>query len=271
MAKDVATVLVTGSTDGIGFEAAKKLVDSGVPVIVHGRRDEKVGDTVEALRSRSGGEVDGVLADLSRRRDVRAFAGELLRRENPPSVVVNNAGTYERERILTVDGLEKTLAVNYLAPFLLVGLLQDALIDSSPARVVNVSSVAHGQGRLDFENLQGERFYDAYDAYARSKLALIMFTYELAERLAGTGVTANALHPGVIDTKLLQAGFPGATGDNVATGAERLIHAALSDDLRGVSGRYLVRGRQQRSAPVTYDSRARRLLWEVSEKMTGLR
>ncbi len=173
------------------------------------------------------------------------------------------------ERRLTEDGFETTFQVNHLAPFVLTRLLMDRLKASAPARVVVVSSIAHESARLDFANLQGERRFDGYQAYAVSKLENILFTYALAERFEGTGVTANCLHPGVITTKLLYQGFQ-MTGDPVESGARTPVYLASSPDAERVSGKYFVDCAPARSAPVTYDGNVREKLWKISAELAGV-
>lgn len=275
------TCLVTGATSGLGAVAAMELAKMGATVIVAGRSASKCAAHAERIGRATGARVETALADLASMEQVRRMAGEVAARFERLDVLVNNAGTYLFERTLTPDGLEKTFAVNHLAPFLLTKLLLDRLKASPAARIVNVSSTAHANGAIDFDNLQGERRYDRLDAYARSKLALLMFTYELARRLQGTTVTANAVHPGVVATEL---GSEGGAREwlrvklrNVAKrsmltpeqGARFLVHAASAPELDGVSGRYLDQGREVRSSPASYDEAVARKLWEVSERLTS--
>jgi NAD(P)-dependent dehydrogenase (short-subunit alcohol dehydrogenase family) len=198
-------------------------------------------------------------------------------------VLVNNAGTYLYERTETPDRLERTFAVNYLSHFLLTNLLMDRLRRSASARVVSVSSVAHRSASIDFDNLQGERRYERLDAYARSKLALLMFTYELARRLRGSTVTANAVHPGTVATGLgsengLLRGWLRSRVRNVLRrsmltpeeGARAIVHVASAQELEGVSGRYFEQARDVPSSPASYDEAVARQLWEVSAQLSGL-
>ncbi len=202
------TILITGSTDGIGRATALQLAGMGANVLLHGR-DRKKGRAVQAKIAEETGSdrLELFIADLSSMRQVRSLAAEIMESHDRLHVLINNAGTFQPERKLTKDGLEATFAVNYLAPFLLTHGLLGLLNVSAPSRIVNVASIAHLNETLDPDNLQGNRYYDGFQAYANSKLAIILFTYALAERLQGTGVTANCLHPGVIRTKLLRAGF----------------------------------------------------------------
>jgi retinol dehydrogenase-14 len=263
-------VLITGSTDGIGRQAAVELAAAGSTLFVHGRNPARGNTVVEEIRSSTGNHnVELLNADLYSLRQVRELAAEVHRRTDRLDVLVNNAGVFMNDRRMTEDGFEMTYAVNHLAPFLLTNLLLDLLKRSAPARIITVSSVAHTRGRIDFENLQSEKSFGGYYAYAASKLANVLFTYQLAKRLEGTGVTSNCLHPGVIGTKLLRAGFnmPGAS---TSDGAETLVHLVGSADLASVTGKYFQNKLSLSSSPVTYDEALQRQLWKVSEKQAGL-
>ncbi|HWQ20411.1 MAG TPA: SDR family oxidoreductase [Methanotrichaceae archaeon] len=263
------TVLVTGSTDGIGKETALVLARMGANVLIHGRDEEKGRKVMEEIRHKSGnGQIELYIADLSSQRQVRKLAKEVLGSHDRLHVLINNAGVYMPQRRLTEDGIETTLAVNFLAPFLLTGLLQDLLKRSAPSRIINVSSVAHMSARVDLTDLQGERYYDGYNAYALSKLALILFTYSLAEKLRGTGVTVNCLHPGVINTKLLRAGF-GPGGAGVEEGARTPVYLASSPDVENVTGKYFKDRRIAQSSPLTMDEGLQERFWKLGEKLTG--
>ena len=183
-------------------------------------------------------------------------------------VLVNNAGIAVRDRHLSADGYESTFAVNHLAPFLLTNLLLDRLRASAPARIVNVSSGVHGSGRIDLDDLQMERRFDGWEAYCNSKLANALFTCELARRVDAAEVTANFLHPGVIDTKLLHVNFGG--GSPVATGARTPVHLALDPAVAGVTGAYFVDRRRARASSAAGNRRLARELWRVSAELTGL-
>lgn len=265
-----AVMLVTGSTDGIGKETARRLAAMGAAVIVHGRSPERGEEALEEIRDETGSEKLGlVVGDLSSMREVRAIGEQVRSEHDRLDVLINNAGVVSEERVETEDGYELTFAVNHLAPFLLTALLLDDLERAAPSRIITVSSVAHGGAKLDFDDPNLERGYSMNRAYARSKLANLLFTYELARRLEGTGVTANALHPGVIGTKLLAVGFGGG-GSPVESGAETSVYLATSPEVEGVTGRYFRRSRAVESSPASYDEEAQRRLWEMSERMVGL-
>jgi len=262
--------LITGSTDGIGRQAALELASMGATVYVHGRDALRGGNVVEEIRKATGNQrVELLIADLSSLEHVRRLAAEVIERCTNLHILINNAGVFMTERRMTQDGFETTFQVNHLAPFLLTNLLLDLLKKSAPARVITVSSVAHTRGSLDFENLQSEKNFGGYSAYARSKLANVLFTYELAERLKGTDVTSNCLHPGVVGTKLLRTGFD-MQGASTADGAETIVYLANSPEVDGVSGLYFQDKRQTPSSPVTYDVELRKTFWQASERFTGL-
>lgn len=263
-------VLITGATDGIGRETAAVLAGLGATVIVHGRTADRCAAAREQiLRRHPHARVETEAADLAAQEEVRALAGRIIARFPALHVLINNAGVYMRRRVLSPEGIEMTFAVNHLAPFLLTTLLLDLLRRSAPARIITVSSIAHTRAKPDFSDPGAERRYDAYDAYALSKLANILFTVELAARLNGSRVTSNCLHPGVVATKLLRAGFPGVEGSALAEGAATAVHLASAPETAGVTGRYFVNSREQRSSGDSTDPRFRRELWAVSERLTG--
>jgi retinol dehydrogenase 14 len=203
------TVLVTGGTAGIGRATALGLARMGAHLAICGRDRERTEGAAGEIRAAGGGQVEVFVADLFSQSEVRRLAEEVLQRCSRIDVLVNNVGGYWNTRHVTADRLERSLALNHLAPFLLTSLLLDRLQQSAPARVVTVSSNAHAQGRIDFDDLQGERSYAGARAYSQSKLANVLFTYELARRLPATSVTANALHPGVVRGTAFGAEDPG--------------------------------------------------------------
>jgi NAD(P)-dependent dehydrogenase (short-subunit alcohol dehydrogenase family) len=274
------TVLITGGTGGIGKATALGLAALGAHVAVTGRDPHRTEDAVREIRATGGGPVDAFIADLSAQSEVRRVAGEVLGRLPRIDALVNNVGGYWNTRHLTADGLERTFALNHLAPFLLTNLLLDRLKDSAPARVVIVASNAHKLGRIDFDDLQGQRSYSGARAYNQSKLANVLFSYELARRLEGVAVTANALHPGMVRTGF-GAEDPAGTQrlfvpllrpfmKSVARGAVTSIHLTSAPELAKVSGRYFVSSTATRSSPRSYDEAVAARLWQVSAEPVGL-
>ncbi len=263
------TILVTGSTDGIGLATAIALAGQGARVVVHGRNKVKADAAKRRVEAEvPGAAVEAASGDLASLAEVRALAADVLGRFGRLDALVNNAGVAMKRREESRDGFEMTFAVNHLAPFLLTNLLLARLRESAPARIVNVSSMVHSGARLDFDDLQMARGFDGYDAYCRSKLANVLFTFALARRLDGTRVTANALHPGVIDTKLLHVNFSG--GAPVAQGALTSVHLALSPAVAGVSGRYFANSREAPSGASTRDEGLQERLWKASAGLAGL-
>jgi len=271
--------LVTGGTSGIGKATAMALAAMGADVVVVGRDRERGERAAEEIRAQTGGRVDLALADLSSQAEVRALAEEFKRRYDRLDVLVNNAGLVQSTRTETVDGLESTFAINHLAPFLLTNLLLDVLKKSAPSRVVTVSSEAERWGNIDFDDLQSKKKYRGFPVYGMTKLANIMFTYELAERLEGTGVTATCMHPGAVNTRF------GTSNRGPMTllfrlfkpfmrtpdqGADTVIWLASSPEAEGLSGRYYADRKPLEPKKIANDPAACRRLWEESERLTGL-
>jgi retinol dehydrogenase 14 len=275
------TVLITGGTGGIGRATAEGLVRLGARVGITGRDAGRTEAAAAQIRAASGNEaVDAYAADLSSQADVRRLAGEVLDAYPRLDVLVNNVGGFWAHRQVTADGLEHTFALNHLAPFLLTNLLLDRLIASAPARVVTVSSGAQSMGRIDFDDLQGERSYSGQRAYNQSKLANVMFTYELARRLEGTGVTATVLHPGVVRTAFgaedpspFWKVFIPLTRPMMKTpdqGALTPVYLASSPEIEGITGQYFANRKPRRSNKTSYDTAAAARLWQVSADLVGL-
>ena len=266
-------ILVTGSTDGIGLETACELAELGHRVIVHGRSNEKAASARKRVASRasanvSGGEAGGaetVIGDLSSLKEVDAMAREINERFPDLRVVVANAGVTTKTRRESVDGHELTFAVNHLAHFLLINRLVNTLKANVPSRIVVVSSMVHRSGQIHFDDLQLTRGFSGSDAYSQSKLANLLFAFELARRLEGTGVTVNGLHPGVISTKLLHVNFSG--GAPVSAGAKTPVYLATADDLKNVTGKYFENRRETSPAKAGLDVEAARRLWDLSEEL----
>lgn len=276
------TALVTGATSGIGFHTALGLARDGAHVILGGRDEERARKSVEVIRRETEApRIDYLIADMSSMAGVRSLAEQVLNQYSRLDILVNNVGGLFLTRQISEDGYEKTFALNHLSYFLLTELLNDLLIASAPARIVNVSSTAHLRSRINFEDLQSTRRYRAMTAYGQSKLANLLFTYELARRLADTGVTANALHPGFVRTAL---GRKNATpvlgaliwlvfraGISAEYGARTSLLLASSPELEEVTGKYYSAGNQVRSSRSSYDKAAAAKLWDLSEELTGLR
>jgi NAD(P)-dependent dehydrogenase (short-subunit alcohol dehydrogenase family) len=263
-----ATILVTGATDGLGKRVAFELAASGATVLLHGRSRKRLEATLEEAREGTGSEKLGFyLADLSSLGEVRTLAERVLTEQDRLDVLVNNAGVIVGERRESEDGYELTFAVNYLAHFLLTHLLLPLLRDSAPARVVNVASA--GQSPIDFDDVMLERGYGGMKAYTQRKLAQVIFTFELAERLGASGVTVNALHPAsLMDTKMVLETF-GRSMSTVKEGAEATVRLAASPELEGVTGRYFDGTREGRAERQAYDEEARKRLWVLSEELCG--
>jgi retinol dehydrogenase-14 len=278
---DGKVVLITGGTSGIGKAAATALAGMGAEVVVTGRNRQKGEDAVEEIRRESGNDkVSLLLADLAVQAEIRRLAREFEASHDRLDVLVNNAGAFKTRRTETPDGIEMTLAVNHLAPFLLTNLLLDLLKESAPSRIINVSSDAQRLGKIDLDDLQSERRYRAFPVYGKSKLANIMFTYELAERLHDTGVTANCMHPGSVNTDfgkgergvsmlLFRAFKPFMRSPE--KGADTLVYLAASPDVEGMTGRYFIDREVTNSSEESYDETLRKKLWEASEELTDLK
>ena len=264
-------VLVTGATDGIGKQTAIKLARMGAQVVVHGRRVQRCKDALADIAATSGrNDLRYIVADFSLLDEVRQMADELRRDYDRLDVLINNAGVFMKRRVLTDENFEMSFCVNHLAPFLLTLRLLPLLRTSAPARIVTVSSMAHHRGKVDFKNLQGEKSFRNMQIYSNAKLANVMFTFELAERLAGSGVTATCLHPGVIATKLLYVAFD-LPGDNPSAGAETPVYLASSPEAVEANGVYFRDCAPSHHSPLADDADLRREFWEVSEILSGER
>ncbi|TMD47359.1 MAG: SDR family oxidoreductase [Chloroflexi bacterium] len=273
--------MVTGANSGIGKATALALAQMGATVVMV-CRDRARGEEARSeitTKSRNNA-VDLLQADLSSQQSIRQLVEHFKQRYTHLHVLINNAGAAFTGRRETVDGLEMTFAVNYLAPFLLTNLLLDVLKASAPARIVNVSSASHKSGYIQMDDLQGEKHNRSMRAYPQSKLAIVLFTYELARRLQGTGVTANCLDPGFVATNIGQTGASlpvrllikliGSFGTSPEKGAKTSIYLASSPEVEGVTGKYFVKSLPKRSAAISYDESLQRQLWEQSAKLVNL-
>ncbi len=267
--------LVTGSTDGIGRETARQLAAKGLKVIVHGRSKPKVDATLTWLRGElPGAELDGVSFDLGQLADVRRGADQILALAPKLHVLINNAGIFANERVVTGDGIEATLAVNYLGPFLLTELLGPRLTDSAEgtqaSRVINVSSVAHTRGRIHLGDLQLASSWTGYAAYAQSKLAQVMHALTLADRHEPSKLLAYSVHPGVVGTKLLRQGFGPVQGIAPDAGAKTSVLVATGIGEDEPSGSYYSDGAATPPASAARDTDAREKLWNLSVQLAKL-
>jgi len=272
--------LITGATAGIGRAAALRLAQMGAAVVLAGRSEERCVETVRVIKEQTGNPaVEYLVADLSVQSEVKKLAQDFKDRFGQLHVLLNNAGAINLHRRESADGIESTFALNHLANFTLTLSLLDMLKASAPARIVNVSSSAHRGAAIDLDDLQFRRRYRGMAAYSQSKLANVMFTYQLAARLAGTGVTVNALHPGLVATNFLSNNgirrrflriflpFAGMSPEN---GADTPVYLASSPDVETVNGRYFVKRLPVPSSPQSYDEAAAKGLWQASLRMTGL-
>ncbi len=258
------TVLVTGATDGIGAQTARELASRGYHVLVHGRNQRKAQQAAEAIAGEAG--TTAVWGDFSDMAQVCALAQQVNQATDRLQVLVNNAGIYASERRENADGFEMTMAVNHFAPFLLTHHLINTLREGAPARIVTVSSMTHASGSLDVNDLALTRSWSGYDAYCASKLANVLFARQLAAHNPAQVVTSNALHPGVIGTKLLREGFGGIGGDSVDAGARTSVYLAHDSAVEEVTGEYFVDCQQ---APVSAAARDQALaadLWAATRE-----
>jgi NAD(P)-dependent dehydrogenase (short-subunit alcohol dehydrogenase family) len=274
-------VVVTGGTGGIGKAAAVGLGALGARVGITGRDLTRGEEAAAAIARESGNPaIDVFVADMSSQTEVRRLADVVLAAYPRLDVLVNNVGGFWAHRHVTADGLEHTFALNHLAPFLLTNLLLERLITSAPSRVVTVSSGAHSLGRVDFDDLMGEHDYSGERAYNQSKLANVMFTYELARRLEGTGVTATALHPGMTNTSFSSEDPSPKMASIVSIirpfmrspkrGADTAVYLAGSPEVEGVTGRYYANRKIRKSEKSSYSAATTARLWRMSSELVGI-
>jgi NAD(P)-dependent dehydrogenase (short-subunit alcohol dehydrogenase family) len=272
------TCLITGATQGIGLASAIGIAQAGAETVLVARNRERGEAAVAEVKTKSGNSnVSLLVADLASQESVRQLAAAFKQNHQKLHVLLNNAGGLFVKRVLTIDGIETTFALNHLAYFLLTELLLDVLEASAPSRIINVSSAAHFGGEIDFGDLQHQKRYSSFKVYSDSKLANVLFTYEMARRLAGTGVTANCLHPGVVTTGFGKnnPGLPktlitlaGPFMLSPEKGARTSIYLATSPEVEGVTGKYFDKCKSVSSSKQSYDPEAARRLWQVSEEMT---
>jgi len=273
--------LVTGATGGIGKSTSLELSQKGATVVLVGRDEQKCIQTCKDIRTDSKNpDVDYLVADLSSQNEIRRMVSDFRKQYGRLDVLVNNVGAAYLKRQVSVDGIEKTFALNHLSYFMITNLLLDMLISIAPARIVNVSSGSHFGKSLDFNNLQLSVGYNTPKAYGRTKLANILFTYELDRRLRGTGVTVNAINPSRVATNIWQNGgriigpliswLMSRNAQTPEVGAQGVIFLASSPEVEGVSGKYFRKKVEMESDPITYDQEIAKRLWKVSENISGL-
>ncbi|MEM7132977.1 MAG: SDR family oxidoreductase [Chloroflexota bacterium] len=275
-------VLITGATNGIGKEAARQIAQTGATVVVAGRNESKLMQVVDELEQQTGNsQIDGLLADLSEVAGMHSLASQFLVRYQRLDVLLNNAGALFTENKLTADGYERTFALNHLSYFLVTQLLLDILKSSAPTRIVNVSSGVHAGGQINFDDLHGATGYAPLRAYSQSKLANLMFTFELAEQLAEADVTVNALHPGMVQsgfgrnnkgivgrvTGVVLGILQRLQGVDVTQGADTAVYLACSPEVAGITGTYWYKRQQEQSSPNSLDKAQWKRLWDVSLEM----
>ena len=273
-------VMITGANSGIGKAASLALANMGATIVMVARNKER-GEAArsEIIKESQNDSVDLLIADLSSLESVRQLAAEFHQKYSKLHVLINNAGLFNQRRHVTPDGYENTFATNYLAPFLLTNLQLGLLKANAPSRIINVSSVGHYNGHVNFDDLNLEKEYGGWKAYGQSKLALVLFTHELAKRLQGTGVTVNSVHPGTVATNIWArplgpAGFimaiPKLFMTSPERGAETIVYLASSPQANNLSGEYLERLKVKKSSDESYNEEIAQRLWDVSAKLTHL-
>ncbi len=269
MPNSVRTILITGATDGIGRQTALQLASQGFRLLLHGR-DEKKGEKLRKEVSQAGSpEVAYYNADFASLQAVAELAEQIAFEHQQLDVLINNAGLYSTQRLLSADGFELTFAVNHLAPFLLTTELLDLLKKSAPARIVNVTSIAYRNALIPYEDLTWQQNYNGWKAYKASKLALVLATFALARRLEGSRVTANCLHPGAVDTKMLRSVSPDTQGISAQDGAANSVYLATSPSLQGASGLFFENSTSVEPTPQARDIGEQEKLWRLSEELVS--
>ncbi|MCK5836804.1 MAG: SDR family NAD(P)-dependent oxidoreductase [Desulfobacula sp.] len=256
-------ILLTGATDGIGKHTAFMMAQNGAVLLLHGKNFEK-GDKIrhEIIKKTQNKNVYYFNADFRSFTAINKLSSEIHKQFSHIDILINNAGIYENKKIILKNGFEKNFMVNYLASFFLTIKFLDLLKNAPDARIINVSSMVHADS-IDFENLNGEKFYSGNNAYSLTKLCNILFTYELDDRLKNKKITVNALHPGVINTKLLKKGW-GAIGSSPTDGAKRIFYLADASKSASVSGKYFMNDNSVKSTEISFDKNIRKKLWDLS-------
>lgn len=272
--------LVTGANAGMGKVIATELARQGATVVIVSRDRQKGEEAQAEIAAMTGNSsLDLLVADLSSQQAIRQLAGEFQQRYSHLHVLVNNAGAHMQQRQVSADGIEMNLAINHLSAFLLTNLLVDTMRTSAPARIVNVASNAMTRS-INLDDLQSEQTFVPFDVYGQAKLAMVLCTYALARRLAGTGITVNALHPGLTATNIVDNVAPPIARPFVGIikrflqtpeqGAQTALYLATSPEVEGVTGQYFVRRKQGRSVPISYDEALQERVWNISADLVGL-
>ncbi len=274
------TILITGATNGIGLITARELARMGAQVVIIGRNPGRTTDTVKSIRQTTGNSrVDGLVGDLAVQAEVHRLAEEYRQRYGRLTVLINNAGAVFFHRLLSADGFEMTLALNHLSYFMLTNLLVDLVTADAPARIINVSSLAHWMGRINLDDVANSYHVGSWTAYSQTKLMNVLFTYELARRLEGKGVAVNCLHPGFVATNFGKSNggifrslwnFFDVAAISPERGARTTIYLASSPEAAKFNGQYFVRSKPQRSSRASYDRDLARRLWDLSRDLTGV-
>ncbi len=263
------TVLITGSTDGIGKQTAFDLAALGYDILIHGRDITKCKNVTQEITAKHPKvQVNYFVADLSVLKDIEQMSDEIHKKYTSLNVLINNAGLVENTRKVDKNGIERTFMVNHLAPFYLTLLLLDLIKEGRPSRIINVSSQVHAAS-IDFDNLQGERNYEGRKAYGLSKLGNILFANELVNRLQDESIAVNSLHPGVIDTNLIRKGW-NMRGSDVSTGTKTIVYLTISEEGSAKTGGYFSNEQEKSPKPVALDREKQKKLWETSEKLLNI-
>ena len=271
--------IITGANSGIGKETALSLAKLGATVILLCRNYERGNIALKSIITESNNKnVELMLCDLSSQNSISDFISKFKNKYDSLNVLINNAGILLNKRTISVDGVENTFAINHLGPFILTNSLLDLLKSSSPSRIINVSSSGHYRANFDLDNMQGEKKYSSFEAYCKSKLYNVLFTYELSRKLAGSNVTVNCLHPGFIPTNLFanSSFFYKAIVKilspiliDAKSGSKTSTYLATSKDVENITGKYFVKCKPKQSSKISYDKSASKNLWDISEKLVN--
>ncbi len=271
--------MITGANSGIGKATAIELAHLGATLILVCRSQIRAEKSINEIKKKTGNEsIDLILADLSSQREIHNLVSEFKSRYNKLHVLINNAGVNLSKRIMTIDGIEATFAVNYLSQYILCNLLFNTLKNSAPARIINVASSYQAKA-INFEDLNGEKHYKQMKAYMQSKLAVVLFTYEFARRIRESGVSVNCLHPGIIKTNIVRNFRPfvkyfypliGLFMKSPKRGAKTSVYLASNPEVDGITGQYFKRRKKAKSVKISYDVALAEQLWDVSVQLTNV-